>query len=333
MISRRAFLDRTAFGASAALLLRRPVEASEAPPETKRIRLFKFPGICLAPQYIAEELLWSEGFTDIQYVESPNGAPTGAYEFLASGAIDVTQWYAVPFIPEIDQGKPVVILAGVHTGCQEIIATERVQGIRDLKGKSIAVAFASPASSILVAMLTYVGIDHRKDVRFVDVPSGEAIQLLADGKIDAISTTPPVGQELRARKIGRTIVDTGVDRPWSQYFCCGFVGNRDFVQKHPVATKRALRAVLKADQVCALQPERVARSMVERGFTKSYDYALQTMKDVPYGKWRQYDPEDMVRFYSLRLREAGLIKASPQKILADGTDWRFLSELKKELKG
>ena len=334
MIGRRAFLDTAAFGACASLLLRpRPAEASEAPPETKRIRLFKFPGICLAPQYVAEELLRGEGFTEVQYVESPGGASAGAYELLGSGGIDVTQWYAVPFIQEIDKGKPVVILAGVHTGCQEIIATERVQGIRDLKGKSIAVAFASPASTILATMLTYVGLDHRKDVRIVDVPPQEAIKLLADGKIDAISTTPPVGQELRARKIGHTVVDMAVDRPWSQYFCCGFIGNRDFVHKHPVATKRALRAVLKADQICALEPERVARSMVERGFTKSYDYALQTMKDVPYGKWRQYDPEDMVRFYSLRLREAGLIKATPQKILSDGTDWRILNELKKELKG
>ena len=57
------------------------------------------------------------------------------------------------------------------------------------------------------------------------------------------------------------------------------------------------------------------------------------MRDVTYGKWRQYDPEDTLRFYSLRLHEAGLIKSSPQKIIANGTDWRFLNELKKELKG
>jgi NitT/TauT family transport system substrate-binding protein len=129
------------------------------------------------------------------------------------------------------------------------------------------------------------------------------------------------------------VVTTAVDRPWSQYFCCMLVGNKDFVRKHPVATKRVLRAIFKADQLCAHEPERVARSIVDRGFTKHYDYALQGLKDVPYGKARQYDPEDMVRFYSLRLREAGLIKGTPQKIIAEGTDWRFLNELKKELKG
>ena len=110
-------------------------------------------------------------------------------------------------------------------------------------------------------------------------------------------------------------------------------GNREFVRKHPVATKRALRAILKATQVCALEPERTARALVYSGYTGQYDYALQTLKEIPYGRWREYDPEDSVRFYALRLHEAGMIKSSPQKIIADGTDWRFLRELKRELKG
>jgi NitT/TauT family transport system substrate-binding protein len=57
------------------------------------------------------------------------------------------------------------------------------------------------------------------------------------------------------------------------------------------------------------------------------------MKDVPYDKWRVYDPEDTLRFYALRLHEAGMIKSGPNKIIAQGVDWRFLNELKKELKG
>jgi len=105
------------------------------------------------------------------------------------------------------------------------------------------------------------------------------------------------------------------------------------VRRNPVATKRAVRAILKATDVCALEPERAARTIVDRGFTKAYDYALATMKEIPYNRWREYDPEDTVRFYSLRLREVGMLKSNPQKILADGTDWRFLNELKKELKG
>ena len=39
-----------------------------------------------------------------------------------------------------------------------------------------------------------------------------------------------------------------------------------------------------------------------------------------------------MRFYALRLHEAGMIKSSPNKLIAEGTDWRFLDELKRELK-
>ncbi len=90
---------------------------------------------------------------------------------------------------------------------------------------------------------------------------------------------------------------------------------------------------MKANDVCAVAPERAAGLVVGKGETTSYESALQTMREVPYGKWREYEPEDTVRFYALRLHEIGMIKTTPQKIIAQGTDWRFLNELKKELKG
>jgi NitT/TauT family transport system substrate-binding protein len=109
-------------------------------------------------------------------------------------------------------------------------------------------------------------------------------------------------------------------------------GNRDFVRRHPVAAKRALRAILKAADICALEPERAVRVLVDGGYVKEAEYARQLMRDLPWGKWRDFNPEDTIRFYALRLHEAGMIRSIPQKILAGGTDWRFLNELKRELK-
>jgi NitT/TauT family transport system substrate-binding protein len=158
------------------------------------------------------------------------------------------------------------------------------------------------------------------------------IDMFIQGKIDAFLAFPPEPQDLRARHIGRVILNSATDRPWSQYFCCLLGGDREYVRKYPVATKRVLRAILKASDLCASQPERAARQLVERGFTAQYDYALQTVSELPYDKWREYDPEDTLRFYALRLREAGFIKSSPNKIIAESADWRFLNELKRELK-
>jgi len=77
----------------------------------------------------------------------------------------------------------------------------------------------------------------------------------------------------------------------------------------------------------------LVKTAVDRGFAPRYDYVLQTLRENGYDKWREYDAEDTTRFYALRLRETGFIKSTPQKIIADGTDWRFLNELKRELKG
>ena len=146
------------------------------------------------------------------------------------------------------------------------------------------------------------------------------------------SAFPPEPQELRARKVGHVIVDTAVDRPWSQYFCWMIGTTGEYLRSYPIATKRAMRAILKATDLCAFDPTGVARMFVDGGFTPRYDYALQTLSENPYDKWREYDAEDTMRYYALRLYDAGLIRRSPTQILAEGTDWRFFNELKRELR-
>ena len=66
---------------------------------------------------------------------------------------------------------------------------------------------------------------------------------------------------------------------------------------------------LKTTDLCASDPASVARQLVDRGFAQRYDYALQTLNDNPYDKWREYDPEDTLRFYALRMREVGRRRA------------------------
>jgi NitT/TauT family transport system substrate-binding protein len=332
MIGRRHFLTGSAAVVTTIAAHRGGLAAAaEPPPETTRVRLGAVPSICLSPQYVAEELLRAEGFIDIRYPPVSGGVP-GAKE-MGAGDADIAMNMAAPLVVALDVGTPIVVLAGVHVGCFELIATDRVRTIKDLKGKTVAVFGLESAQHVFLAsMAALVGLDPRKDITWVTHPSNEAKQLLAEGKIDAFLGFPPDPQDLRARKIGHVVVNSATDRPWSQYFCCMVVANREFVARHPVATKRALRAILKGDQVCALDPARAARAYRDRGFDVPEHLVLQALKEVPFGRWRAYDPTDTLRFYALRLQEAGMIKASPQKILAHGTDWRFLNELKRELK-
>jgi NitT/TauT family transport system substrate-binding protein len=330
--SRRRFLEGLTLAGTAGLLglHARPV-AAEPPPETTTLRIFNGPAACLAPQLVAADLLRAEGFTDLQYVSPPPGPFSKP---LAAGEIDLSMLDAPGNVLSLDRGEALVILAGVHVGCFELFSREKVRSVRELKGRTVAVTnLGSGRHLLLASMAVLVGLDPHQDLHFVEHPALEGMRLFAEGKIDAFMGFPPEPQELRAKQIGHVMVSTALDRPWSQYFCCMLVGNRAFVRAHPVATKRALRAILKATDVCALEPDRAARLLVDNGYTDSYVYARQTMQEVPYDKWREYNPEDTLRFYALRLQEARMITSSPQKLIAQGTDWRFLTELKKELKG
>jgi NitT/TauT family transport system substrate-binding protein len=336
--SRREFLRGLSLAGTGALLgLHSNSLAAEPPPETTKLRLARSRAACWAPLYLAEELLRSEGFTDVQYVRSDQRDP-GAGKMLASGQVDIAMGFVGPRVLNLDAGEPIVILAGVHVGCFEVFGTDRIRTISDLKGKRVAVdRIGSPSYTLVSIILANVGLDPRKDVNWVTLTEADSVRLLAEKKIDAIlvsSVTPPYAQELRAKKIGHVILSSMMDRPWSNYFCCLLAANREFVRKHPVATKRALRAILKRADVIAREPERTARLLIEKGYAKNddYEYVRQMLKEIPYGQWREYEPEDTLRFYALRLHEVGMIKSSPQKIIAQGTDWRFLRELKKELK-
>jgi NitT/TauT family transport system substrate-binding protein len=326
MIGRRHFVTGLA-AAGAAGLIATPRRASAEPPlETTTVRLGKIPASCDAPIYAADELLRAEGFTDVRFVSTTPGR--ARIEALGRGEFDFTMSFAVTQISALDAGVPITIVAGLHAGCYELFARAGVRGITDLKGKRVGLLQSPPA--FLMMMAASVGLD-RKDIDWVTDPALRPLDLFVDGGLDAFLAFPPEPQELRARHAGQVIVNTALDRPWSQYFCCMLVGNREFVRKNPVATKRAVRAILKATELCDSEPERAARAIVDRGFADRYDFLHQTLNDYPY-KWREYDAEDTVRFYALRLQEVGLIKSSPQKIIADGTDWRFLNELKREMK-
>jgi NitT/TauT family transport system substrate-binding protein len=342
--SRRDFLAGLSAAGAAGFLNARASLADEGLPETTTIRLRREPEpvrlvdqrvedpICIAPQYVAEDLLRAEGFTDIRYVTVQGPAYTQAF---ARGEIDFGLMFAPGAVRRLDGGVPITVLAGVHPGCFELFAHEPIQTIADLKGKQVGINEPPGATEQLYVsmMVAYVGLDPQKDIKWITADDvANPMELFVQGKIDAFLAFVPQPQQLRARKIGHVIVNMAMDKPWSDYYCCMVVGHADFVLKYPVATKRVLRAILKATDLCATEPERAARQLVEGGFAQSYDYALQVLSELPYDVWRELDPEDSLRFSALWLHDFGELNSTPNKLIADGTNWRFLDELKRELK-
>jgi NitT/TauT family transport system substrate-binding protein len=326
--SRRDFLAMLSAAGAAGVLGGHTSFADEPPPEVTTIRIPGTTGAaCLAPQYVAEDLLRAEGFTEIHYLSTAGGlVPPQEQE-------DISLTPAPAIVFHLDAGEPITALAGVHGGCYELFAHEPIRTIRDLKGKRVGIRNLNTTGHLYVALMAaHVGLDPQNDLEWVASPAGDTMQLFVQGKVDAFIGFPPEPQELRSRKIGRVIVDTTTDLPWSQYFCCMLTGSRRFVRDYPVATKRAVRAILKATDLCAAQPGRVAKQLVAGGWAPRYDYALKGLTEVPYARWRDFDAEDSLRFFALRLHEVGIIHSSPNQLIAEGADWRFLNELKRELK-
>ena len=336
-MNRRGFLGQASALGAASLLGPSAVVRAEPLPETRKIRLVLAETMCLAPQYIAEEFLRAEGFEHIEYIPIQSGSrahtPIWIPGMLAESIADMSMSAAPGLIAAIDNGAPVTVIGGIHAGCYELFGHGDIHSVRDLKGRSIAVAESGDERLFIGSMMSYVGMNPATDVRWVVTRStDQSMRLFIEKKVDAFLGFPPQPQELRGRRIGRMFFSTAADRPWSQYFCCVIAGNRDFVLNNPVACKRVLRALFKAADVCARDPNRAVQFMLDKGYVKDRQYGMELLADLPYDRWRISDPEDTLRFYALRLREVGMIRNSPQRIIDQGTDWRFLNELKRELK-
>ena len=304
----------------------------EGPPETATIRLGTRPISCYAAQALAAEFLEQEGFTDVQYL---NVGLKESFQKLAAGQIDLHLYPAPMASVRVDAGDPIVMLGGVQVGCFQIFGSPAITSMSDFKGKTIVTGGPDAPDHVFFGVtLANVGIDIRTDVTLVTKQPPEAAPLLARGEVDGLSALPPFSSELRARGVGHVVLDSMMDRPWSQVLCCMATANRTFMDQNPVATKRALRAMFKAADVVADDPERGIRAMVQQGFTAEKDFAatFEDLRMMPYDVWRSYDPADTLRFYALRLKEAGLIDATPEQIISRGADFRLLRELKQELR-
>ena len=333
-LNRRQFIKKMALtGAAAYVGFDYDTAAAEPPPETTRIRFFEYKSACWVPQYIAEDLLRKEGFTDIQYIKGKS--IDQSEELLESAELDISLGNAAWQIKEMNSGDNSVFIAGLHTGCYALIGQKNIKSVRDLKGKKVWAWTNLEAGPIVFfkSLVAYVGLDPEKDFEYISASKNEAIELFKKGEIDAFISFPPGNEQLKELGIGRVLVDTNVDRPWSQYFCCMVNASRKFTRENPIATKRALRALLQSNDIVSRDPEFATRLLIERKIRKEaeYKYILRSLKETPFSTWRHYNPEDTIRFYALRLYEIGLTKWSPQEIIDNNTDWQFLKSLKDEL--
>lgn len=132
--SRREFVGRLTLAGTAGLVGGRAEQAAAEPsPETTKVRILRVTdSTCVAPLYVAEDLLRTEGSVDVRYVHGSGGLRPP--EQLAVGHADFAQDYVVQHILRGDAGDWVVALAGIHPGCAELFVRDGIRSVRDLRG-------------------------------------------------------------------------------------------------------------------------------------------------------------------------------------------------------
>ena len=316
-----------------------PSTGALPPPETTTLRIGPV-APCDPWYWLSDGYLREEGFTDIQYGKGSVPERTA----------DLQTVYANSLVVSIDAGSPVLIVAGMHTGCIQLFARPGIDKIADLRGKTIAVnskaavlpfvnqTIPSLFYGFLVSLFTHVGMQP-SDANFVEIGDDkDLVSYFIDGKADATLTVHAQGPILQAnpKNPGHVILDTSLDKPWSQNYCCLLFTDRDWAKANPVAVKRATRALLRGVDAGKRDLRAAAKSAADQGtYRSSPAFTEQVIYDVIKDEsfdWREYDPEETMRFFALRLADAKLIKKTPQQIISEGTDLAWFRQLRKELK-
>ena len=241
--------------------------ADEGPPETTTIRLACDPTICLAPG--------TSPRTCCARKASPISATCRGRltlsTMVARGEIDFDLDTAAWVVSHLDAGEPITALAGVHSGCYELFAHEPIRTISDLKGKRVGIQSSARAGTCYSRSWRRMsGSTRTRTSTGSPAPTGNPMELFAEGKVDAFLGVParaagaarPQDRSRDPQHRPRTSHGRSTSAAW-------LFGNREFVRDHPVATKRVLRAILKAADICAAEPERAAQQLVDGGFTRA----------------------------------------------------------------
>jgi len=184
----------------------------------------------------------------------------------------------------MDAGAPITLSGGVHPGCFELFANENIRSITDLKGKSVGVrAWVSQHSFLAVSQLCRLDPPRTS----MDTRQRQTIGALRRRKDRCV---PGFSRSRRNCGPADRSCDrhSTLDRPWSQYFCCMLAGNADSSATIRPRPSVVLRAILKR-LTSASRTQASRATGFGWGVTASYEYALQTMKEVPY-QVREYDP-------------------------------------------
>ena len=299
---------------------------TEKKDEPYHLKVGYSPSLCQAALFAAyENGYFKEEGLDPEMVQIDAAHASDA---IAANQVDVLQGLATKMIQPIENGLPVKVTAGLHTGCIRILVPENspIQSVKDLKGKKIGVSgLADSATMVAKRALHLEGVgvtDKNLEVEFSVFSRNDLPQALQKGAVDAIAVTDPVGA-IAAKEYGlRTLVDTAKTPPFNQEYCCVSMVTSKLAKEHPDVAEKATRAILKGAAWVQANPEAAAKLELDKKYVAG-NLELNTSLLKSY----HFIPSvqggyDAIKFNAEQLAKIGLI--APDTDAAKFTDAAFL---------
>jgi ABC-type nitrate/sulfonate/bicarbonate transport system substrate-binding protein len=223
-----------------------------APPERLRLALASTPHAALLHLAAAKGFFEDEGLA-ITLIPVSHGK--AALDLLSRGDTDLAAAAEVPFVIAVLQGERFEIAASMLGVSNEMAVVARrdraIARPSDLLGKRVGVTLGTSGEYFLWAFL----IRHQlppDGVTLVDLPPGRIAEALAQGRIDAASTWQPVRLNAESALGAQAVSFTA---PAAYTVTHVVVGGADYLRAHPTATRRLVRALVRAEQFNRSEPE------------------------------------------------------------------------------
>jgi NitT/TauT family transport system substrate-binding protein len=291
---------------------------------------------CEAPIFIAHDKgFYAEEGLEVELVKTDWD---GLREGLGSGQFDANHTLIMYVLMSIEKGMDIKVTGGIHTGCLRIQVSPNspIKNVKDLRGKTIGVPthIGSPPFLFASRVLSARGIDPRVkeggEVKWQAFPPDAIGKALADGRIDALATSDPIGTILLGKGAVRTIADQAEDAPYSEEYCCAVVISGKLGREHPDSAAKVTRAMLKAARWVEENPTAAAKFAVEQKYiAASAEINAQAIAKLHYipavAKCKK-----SVLDAALEMKQAGLLKDSTEPGLLAQRAWQDLDGVNDE---
>lgn len=238
----------------------KPPQKPAGPREKITIAYATIPQSILAHIALSKDYFAAEG---LDITPQPYAFGKVALDAVLAGKADLATVAETPIVLAVTAGKPLYVITVIQTSDKnEAIIASQAAGISkpsDLKGKNIGVTLGSNSDFFADSFLVAHGID-RQQVNIIDMKPDEMLEAVIKGKVDAVATWNPHLQIL-TKALGDKGLTFYGETIYTETYC--LVAQQEFVQAHPAAIKKVLRALVRAETFVKQNPEESRRLVAE----------------------------------------------------------------------